>query len=95
MGKTHRHGAAMLKEHDKAARARARRALKTVIADADMSYTTVAKVIGRATPFMTKILAEDHNVTVKTMARVFAACGYELDFTATKIEKGEKKEDLT
>jgi transcriptional regulator with XRE-family HTH domain len=45
----------------------------------------VAERSGRPRPFISRILHGNHNLTIRTMARVFAACGFEVRFGRTPI----------
>jgi hypothetical protein len=45
-----------------------------------LKYSQVAEKAGRPRSFISKILRGNHNLTIRTMARNDAACGYELRF---------------
>jgi DNA-binding phage protein len=45
----------------------------------------VAKRLGMSSPSVTRALKGDHNLTIRTMARLFGACGYEVRFVAVPI----------
>lgn len=43
--------------------------------------TDLAMRLGKPRSFISKILGGNHNLTIRTMARLFAACGFELRFS--------------
>jgi transcriptional regulator with XRE-family HTH domain len=49
----------------------------------NLTRAQLAENLGRPKSFISKILGGGHNLTVKTMARVLAACGFELRFQRT------------
>lgn len=54
-----------------------------------LSQSGVAKRLGINRAFIAKILRGDYNLTVKTLARVVAACGFELRFSLVRTTPPE------
>lgn len=50
-----------------------------------ISRATLARRMDRPRSFITRMLSGNHNLTIKTMARCLAACGYEIQFGLTPI----------
>lgn len=51
----------------------------------EIKPSALASSLGRPRSFISKILRGNHNLTIRTMARVFAACGFELTFKRVEI----------
>lgn len=85
MGKTHRLPRTQgLGKYEVETRERAQLAMNGVMALASVSRSELARCIGVSRPMVSRTLSAG-NITVDTMARIFAACGYELYFEAKKI----------
>jgi hypothetical protein len=59
--------------------------LQAAMDESGMKPSQVADSIKRPRPFISRILRGDHNLTIRTMARVFGACGFEIRFGRTSI----------
>lgn len=71
---------------EEAALASAQAAICKVMKDSGLSQSEVARKMGRDRSYISRILSGSHNLTVKTMARTMAVCGYEVDFQPRQIE---------
>jgi transcriptional regulator with XRE-family HTH domain len=65
--------------------AMAQATIDNAIRAAGLSRAELARSMGRPRSFVTRILRGDHNLTVRTLARALAACGYQLNFTYSPI----------
>jgi transcriptional regulator with XRE-family HTH domain len=54
--------------------------------DAGISRAELARRLDINRAFITKLFRSDYSMTVRTFARVMAACGYQTDFAPTRIE---------
>lgn len=45
----------------------------------------LAEKLGKPRSFVSRILRGDHNLTIRTMARVFGACGFEMRFKRVPV----------
>lgn len=69
-----------LDQYEEIAIAIAQSDMECVIAKSGLQRSDVAAIMGRPKSFVSKIMNGGHNLTVRTMARLFAACGQELRF---------------
>jgi transcriptional regulator with XRE-family HTH domain len=67
--------------------AMAQSALQGALNDSGLRRSDVAARLKVSRPFITKMLRGDYNLTVKSMARVFAACGFEVRFERVRVTK--------
>ena len=59
--------------------------IASALVDSNLRRTDVADRASRPLSFLSKILRGNHNLTVRTMARIVGACGYELRFAHVPI----------
>ncbi len=52
---------------------------------AGFSRSDLARELNRPRSFVTRLLKGDHNLTVKTLSRVLAGCGFELEIQAVPL----------
>lgn len=50
-----------------------------------ISRATLARKMDTPRSFISRMLSGSHNLTIKTMARALAACGYEIAFSLTPV----------
>ena len=79
-----------LEHYEELALAMAQFEMENALNDSGLRRTDIAKRLGVTRPFIAKMLRGDYNLTVKSMARVMAACGYELRFGRERRAKGAK-----
>jgi antitoxin component HigA of HigAB toxin-antitoxin module len=48
--------------------------------ESGLKKSELADKLGRPRSFISRILSGNHNLTIRTMARVFGACGFEIRF---------------
>jgi transcriptional regulator with XRE-family HTH domain len=72
--------------------AMAQAAIQKVMKDSNVRKIELAARLGRPRSFISKMLSGSHNLTVKTLARALAVCGYELTWEYQPIEWGWVKE---
>lgn len=65
---------------EECALAMAQAAIDKAIRESGITRRAVATEMDRAPAFLRKIMAGDHDLTVKTLARAVAACGFEIRF---------------
>jgi hypothetical protein len=65
---------------EEAALATAQSTIQNAIDEAGISRTDLADAMGCQRSFVSRMLSGSHNLTIKTMARALAACGFEPDF---------------
>lgn len=65
--------------------AMAQATMQNAIDQSRISRATLARRMDAPRSFVTRMLSGSHNLTIKTMARCLAACGYELDFGLTPV----------
>jgi hypothetical protein len=66
---------------EETALAMAQAEIQNALNESSLRRTDLALRLGKPRSFVSKILGGSHNLTIRTMARVFAACGYELRFS--------------
>ena len=76
--------------HEENAIALANALMLGALHEAGMRRTDLARALGVSRPFVTKLLQGDHNLTVRAMARILAACGFELRFSRVKADPTER-----
>jgi predicted transcriptional regulator len=54
--------------------------------ESGLKRSQLAEKLGRPKSFISRILSGNHNLTIRTMARVFGACGFEIRFNRVPIE---------
>jgi hypothetical protein len=69
-----------LERYEELAIATAQLDMEVAIAKSGLQRSEIADVMGRPKSFISKIMGGGHNLTIRTMARLFAACGFELRF---------------
>jgi hypothetical protein len=69
-----------LDQMEEVALAMAQAEIENAVSCSGLKYSEVAERAERPRSFISKILRGNHNLTIRTMARMFAACGYELRF---------------
>jgi len=69
-----------LDQYEEIAIAMAQSEMECVIAKSGLQRSEVAEIMGRPRSFISKIMNGGHNLTIRTMARLFSACGLELRF---------------
>jgi transcriptional regulator with XRE-family HTH domain len=65
--------------------AMAQSTIQGAINDAAVSRADLARRMDCPRSYVTRILSGDHNLTVKTMSRALAACGFEIRFQRAPI----------
>jgi transcriptional regulator with XRE-family HTH domain len=71
---------------EESALAMAQSTIQGAINAAGVSKADLARKIGCNRSYISRMLTGSHNLTVKTMARTLAACGFEVRFQRVKIE---------
>jgi plasmid maintenance system antidote protein VapI len=66
--------------------AMAQATLQNAIDGSGISRADLARKLDAPRSFVTRILSGSHNLTIKTMARCLAACGYEIQFGVKPIQ---------
>jgi hypothetical protein len=74
-----------LDQYEEIAIATAQSDMESVIAQSGLQRTDIAEIMGRPKSFISKIMNGGHNLTIRTMARLFASCGFELRFGRTAV----------
>jgi transcriptional regulator with XRE-family HTH domain len=70
---------------EEAALALAQSVIQNAIDESGVSRAEVARRMERNRSFVSRMLSGSHNLTVKTMARSLAACGFEVRFERVPI----------
>jgi transcriptional regulator with XRE-family HTH domain len=65
--------------------ASAQSTIQNAINDSGISRSDLARRMGRNRSFVSRMLSGSHNLTIKTMARSLASCGYEVRFQTVPI----------
>jgi hypothetical protein len=73
---------------EEGALAMAQATIQNAIDQAGINRADLARQMGRPRSFITRMLAGQHNLTVRTFARAMAACGFELEFRYAPIRWG-------
>ena len=63
----------------------AQAAIAGAMRDAGLSQADLARNMSRPRSFITKMLRGEHNLTIRTLARALAACGFEIDLKRTRL----------
>lgn len=75
--------------------AMAQATLQKAMRERGLRNADLAKLLNRPRPFISRIMSGSHNLTVKTLARVLAVCGYELNWEYRPVRWGWVKEPIT
>lgn len=70
---------------EESALARAQSTVQRAINQAGISRADLARRMGCHRSFVSRMLSGDHNLTIKTMARALAVCGFEARFQHAPI----------
>jgi transcriptional regulator with XRE-family HTH domain len=65
--------------------AMAQATIQRAMVQSKISKATLARKMDTPRSFISRMLSGSHNLTVKTMARALAACGYEIEFGLTPV----------
>ena len=71
---------------EESALAQAQSTIQNAIRRRGISRAEVARRMNRNRSFVSRILSGNHNLTIKTLARSLAVCGFEVRLQATKLE---------
>jgi transcriptional regulator with XRE-family HTH domain len=71
---------------EESALAMAQSTIQSAINESGLLRADLARRMGCDRSFISRILSGNHNLTVRTMARSMAACGFEVRFQAVRIE---------
>ncbi len=71
---------------EESALARAQSTIQNAINRSGISRSEMARRMRRNRSFVSRMLAGEHNLTVKTMARSMAVCGFEIRFQPVALE---------
>ena len=71
---------------EESALAMAQSTIQGAVDAAGISKADLARKIGCNRSFVSRMLTGSHNLTIKTMARTLAACGFEVRFEKVRIE---------
>lgn len=71
---------------EESALATAQATICKVMKESGVSQSEMARRLERDRSFVSRILSGNHNLTIKTMARTLAVCGYEVKFQPVRIE---------
>jgi hypothetical protein len=72
--------------------AMAQATIQKAMREGEVRNVDLATRLGRPRSFISKMLSGSHNLTVKTLARALAVCGYELTWQYRPIQWGWVKE---
>jgi plasmid maintenance system antidote protein VapI len=70
---------------EESALALAQSIIQNAIIDSGISRAELARRMGCSRALVTRMLAGSHNLTIRTMARSMAACGFEVKFHRLKL----------
>jgi transcriptional regulator with XRE-family HTH domain len=70
---------------EESALAMAQSAIQNAMDASGLSQADIARGMERHRSFVSRMLSGSHNLTIKTMARSFAACGFEVRFGRVPI----------
>jgi len=70
---------------EESALAQAQATIESAIKYAGVSRADLARRMDCHRSFVTRMMSGDHNLTVKTMTRALAACGFEVEFKRVPI----------
>jgi transcriptional regulator with XRE-family HTH domain len=71
---------------EESALAMAQSTIQNAINQSGISQSELARRMDRDRSFVSRILSGSHNLTIKTMARSMAACGFEVRFEPVRIQ---------
>jgi hypothetical protein len=71
---------------EEGALAMAQATIQNAINESNITRIELARRMNCHRSFITRMLSGSHNLTIKTMARSMAACGYEVRFKMTPIQ---------
>jgi transcriptional regulator with XRE-family HTH domain len=74
--------------------AMAQATIQKAMKEGNVRNADLAERLGRPRSFISKMLSGSHNLTVKTLARALAVCGYELTWQYQSIQWGWVKEPV-
>src|SRR5947199_5518452 len=77
---------------EETALAAAQSAIENARLKAGLSRKDLADRMGRKPPFVSRILKGEYNLTIRTLARAFGACGLEVDFLGRPVRWGQMLE---
>ena len=75
--------------------AMAQATIQKAMKEGNLRNAELADLLGRPRSFISRMLSGSHNLTVKTLARALAVCGYELTWQYRPIQWGWVKEPIT
>ena len=84
-----------LEQYEEIAIAMAQSEMECAIEKSGLQRSEVAETMGRPRSFISKIMNGGHNLTIRTMARLFAACGLELRFGRVAVGVANQWGDVT
>lgn len=70
---------------EESALAMAQATIQNAIDEAGISRADLARSMGRPRSFISTMLSGSHNLTIRTMSRALAACGFEIRFQHVPI----------
>lgn len=79
-------GAVDLDVIEESALATAQSTIQNAISKSGISRAEMARRMGRDRSFISRILNGNHNLTIKTMARSLAVCGFEVRLQPTALQ---------
>lgn len=79
---------------EESALAFAQATIQNAMDESGVSRAEMARRMGRNRAFISRILSGSHNLTVRTMAKAMAACGFEIQFSRVPIEWNWVEMDL-
>ena len=75
-----------LESLDEMSLAMAQAEIQIAMDESGLKKSELADKLGRPRSFISRILSGNHNLTIRTMARVFGACGFEIRFNRVPVE---------
>ena len=76
-----------MKVLEESAFARAQAIIQEAIDQTDLSMAEVSREMGRNRSFVARMLSSDHNLTIKTMTRALAVCGFEVQYVNRYVSR--------
>lgn len=73
--------------------AMAQATLQNAMDESGLRNSDLAKLLKRPRSFVSRIMSGSHNLTVKTLARALAVCGYELDWKYRSVRWGWARQE--
>ena len=71
---------------EESALAMAQSTIQNAINESGITRTELARRMDRDKSFISRVLSGSHNLTIKTMARSLAACGFEVRFQPIRLQ---------